>query len=211
MPALFILNSTIAFMFGLNGVEIVSAFLVLFAIIDVTGSVPIFLNLRSKNKIIHPTKAALYSFFILLLFLFVGDVILNLFQVDVSSFAVAGALVILIISIEMILGVEIFKNDNPDSDGSSTLVPVVFPLIAGPGTFTTLISMRAEFHIINIIIAVAINMVLVFAVLRYLDVVKKLMGASGIYIIRKFFGIILMAISIRLITSNMSALIASFS
>jgi len=198
-------------MFGLNGVEIVSAFLVLFAIIDVTGSVPIFLNLRSKNKIIHPTKAALYSFFILLLFLFVGDVILNLFQVDVSSFAVAGALVILIISIEMILGVEIFKNDNPDSDGSSTLVPVVFPLIAGPGTFTTLISMRAEFHIINIIIAVAINMVLVFAVLRYLDVVKKLMGASGIYIIRKFFGIILMAISIRLITSNMSALIASFS
>jgi len=198
-------------MFGLNGVEIVSAFLVLFAIIDVTGSVPIFLNLRSKNKIIHPTKAALYSFFILLLFLFVGDVILNLFQVDVSSFAVAGALVILIISIEMILGVEIFKNDNPDGDGSSTLVPVVFPLIAGPGTFTTLISMRAEFHIINIIIAVAINMVLVFAVLRYLDVVKKLMGASGIYIIRKFFGIILMAISIRLITSNMSALIASFS
>lgn len=198
-------------MFGLNGVEIVSAFLVLFAIIDVTGSVPIFLNLRSKNKIIHPTKAALYSFFILLLFLFVGDGILNLFQVDVSSFAVAGALVILIISIEMILGVEIFKNDNPDGEGSSTLVPVVFPLIAGPGTFTTLISMRAEFHIINIIIAVALNMVLVFAVLRYLDVVKKLMGASGIYIIRKFFGIILMAISIRLITSNMSALIASFS
>ncbi|MCW1735082.1 MarC family protein [Anaerorudis cellulosivorans] len=198
-------------MFGLNGVEIVSAFLVLFAIIDVTGSVPIFLNLKSKNKIIHPTKSALYSFFILLLFLFVGDGILNLFQVDVSSFAVAGALVILIISIEMILGVEIFKNDNPDGDGSSTLVPVVFPLIAGPGTFTTLISMRAEYHIINIIIAVALNMILVFAVLRYLDVVKKLMGASGVYIIRKFFGIILMAISIRLITSNMSALIASFS
>ncbi|HOV71780.1 MAG TPA: MarC family protein [Dysgonamonadaceae bacterium] len=198
-------------MFGLNGVEIVSAFLVLFAIIDVTGSVPIFLNLRSNNKIIHPTKAALYSFFILLLFLFVGEGILKLFQVDVSSFAVAGALVILIISIEMIFGVEIFKNDNPDGDGSSTLVPVVFPLIAGPGTFTTLISMRAEYHIINIIIAVALNMALVYAVLRYLDAVKKLMGVSGVYIIRKFFGIILMAISIRLITSNMRALIASFS
>lgn len=198
-------------MFGLNGVEIVSAFLVLFAIIDVTGSVPIFLNLRSNNKIIHPTKAAFYSFFILLLFLFVGEGILKLFQVDVSSFAVAGALVILIISIEMIFGVEIFKNDNPDDNGSSTLVPVVFPLIAGPGTFTTLISMRAEYHIINIIIAVALNMALVYAVLRYLDAVKKLMGVSGVYIIRKFFGIILMAISIRLITSNMSALIASFS
>jgi multiple antibiotic resistance protein len=110
----------------------------------------------------------------------------------------------------MIFGVEIFKNDNPDGDDSSTLVPVVFPLIAGPGTFTTLISMRAEYNIINIIIAVALNMVLVYAVLHYLDGVKKLMGASGVYIIRKFFGIILMAISIRLITSNMSALIASF-
>jgi len=197
-------------MFGLNGVEIVSAFLVLFAIIDVTGSVPIFLNLRSKNKIIEPSKAALYSFFILLLFLFVGEWILKLFQVDLSSFAVAGALVILIISIEMIFGIEIFKNDNPDGEDSSTLVPVVFPLIAGPGTFTTLLSMRAEYNIVNIIIAIALNMVLVYVVLHYLDAVKKLMGASGIYIMRKFFGIILMAISIRLITSNMSTLIASF-
>lgn len=187
-----------------------SAFLVLFAIIDVTGSVPIFLNLRSKNKIIEPSKAALYSFFILLLFLFVGEWILKLFQVDLSSFAVAGALVILIISIEMIFGIEIFKNDNPDGEDSSTLVPVVFPLIAGPGTFTTLLSMRAEYNIVNIIIAIALNMVLVYVVLHYLDAVKKLMGASGIYIMRKFFGIILMAISIRLITSNMSALIASF-
>ncbi|MDD3787076.1 MAG: MarC family protein [Petrimonas sp.] len=196
-------------MLGLNFVEIMSAFLVLFAIIDVTGSVPIFLNLRSQNKTINPTKASAYSFFTLILFLFVGEWILKLFQVDVSSFAVAGALVILIISIEMIFGVEIFKNDGPGG-GSSTLVPVVFPLIAGPGTFTTLLSMRAEYHIINIILAVALNMVLVFVVLRFLDVVKRIMGASGAYIMRKFFGVILMAISVRLLTSNMSELIAKF-
>ncbi|HCM22606.1 MAG TPA: hypothetical protein DIC46_17955, partial [Porphyromonadaceae bacterium] len=147
--------------FGLNALEIISAFLVLFAIIDATGSVPIFLNLRSKGKKIEPFKASAYSFLILLLFLFVGEWILKLFQVDVSSFAVAGALVILIISIEMIFGVEIFKNESPDeSDNSATLVPIVFPLITGPGTFTTLLSMRAEYHSINIIIAVLLNMVI---------------------------------------------------
>lgn len=189
--------------------EIVSAFLVLFAIIDVTGSVPIFLNLKSQNRDIHPEKAALYSTAILIGFLFVGEWILKLFQLDVSSFAIAGAVVLLIISIEMIFGVEIFKNDSPDSSTSSTLFPVVFPLIAGPGSFTTLLSMRAEYDIINIIIAVLINMLIVYLVLRYLDVVKKLLGETGSYILRKFFGVVLMAISVKLLTSNMSALIAS--
>lgn len=136
----------------LSGVEIISAFLVLFAIIDVTGSVPIFLNLKSQQKTIHPEKAALYSFLVLVGFLFVGEWILKLFQLDISAFAVAGAVVLLIISIEMIFGVEIFKNDNSTADISSTLFPVVFPLIAGPGSFTTLLSMRAEFHVVNIII-----------------------------------------------------------
>lgn len=199
-------------MFNLDIVEIMSSFLVLFAIIDVTGSVPIFLNLKSRNKIINPIQASTYSLLILLLFLFVGEGILKLFQVDVSSFAVAGAIVILIISIEMIFGVEIFKNDNPDDEGnSSTLVPVVFPLITGPGTFTTLLSMRAEYSTINIIISVVLNMIFVYLVLRYLGVVKKIMGVSGVYILRKFFGVILMAISVRLLTSNMSTLIATFS
>lgn len=194
-------------MFTFSWVEIVSAFLVLFAIIDVTGSVPIFLNLRSQNRTIHSEKAALYSTVILVGFLFVGEGLLKLFQVDVSSFAVAGAIVLLIISIEMIFGVEIFRNDNPSSDNSSTLFPVVFPLIAGPGSFTTLLTMRAEYHTVNIIIAVLINMIIVYLVFRYLDLVKKLLGESGAYILRKFFGVILMAISVKLITSNMSALI----
>ena len=192
-------------MFGINFLEIVSTFIVLFAIIDATGSVPIFLNLRSQDKFINAEKASLYSVAILLLFLFVGEYILKLFQVDLQSFAVAGALVILIISIEMIFGVEIFKNDSPS--GSSTLVPVVFPLIAGPGSFTTLLSMRAEYELSNIIIALFLNILFVYFVLKHLDLVKKVMGVSGVYILRKFFGVILMAISVRLITANMSALI----
>ena len=197
-------------MWGINGVEIVSAFLVLFAIIDVSGSVPIFINLRSQNKIINPLQVAIYSLFFMLLFLFVGEWILRLFQVDISSFAVAGAIVLLILSVEMILGVEIFKNDQSGDSNSSTLVPVVFPLIAGPASFTTLLSMRAEYQTINIIVAILLNLAIVYLVLRFLDPVKRILGASGAYILRKFFGVILMAISIRLLTSNMSTLIASF-
>lgn len=191
----------------INILEIISAFLVLFAIIDVPGSVPIFLTIKSKNRSIHPEKATLYSLIILIGFLFIGEWLLKLFQVDISAFAVAGAIVLLIISIEMIFGVEIFKNDNPSSDNSSTLFPVVFPLIAGPGSFTTLLSMRAEYQTINIIIGVLINMVVVYLVLRYLGSVKKLLGETGSYILRKFFGVILMAISVKLITSNLSQLI----
>jgi multiple antibiotic resistance protein len=194
---------------NISSLEIISAFLVLFAIIDVTGSVPIFLNLRAQNKTIHPEKAALYSLLILVGFLFVGEWILKLFQLDVSSFAVAGAVVLLIISIEMIFGVEIFKNDTSQTSDSSTLFPVVFPLIAGPGSFTTLLSMRAEYYTVNIIIAVLLNILLVYLVLRFLDPVKKLLGESGAYILKKFFGVILMAISVKLLTSNLSALIAS--
>lgn len=196
---------------GINIVEIISAFLVLFAIIDVTGSVPIFLNLKSQKRYIHPEKAAVYSTAVLIGFLFVGEWILKLFQLDVSSFAIAGAIVLLIISIEMIFGVEIFKNDGPSSESSSTLFPVVFPLIAGPGSFTTLLTMRAEYSIINIILAVLINMIIVYLVLRYLHLVKKLLGETGAYILRKFFGVVLMAIAVKLLTSNMSALIESIS
>jgi multiple antibiotic resistance protein len=187
----------------------VSAFLVLFAIIDVTGSVPIFLNLKSQNKTIHAEKAAFYSLIVLIGFLFIGEWILKLFQLDISAFAVAGAVVLLILSTEMIFGVEIFKNDQSNPDNSSTLFPVVFPLIAGPGSFTTLLSMRAEYHTMNIIVAVVLNLLIVYLVLRYLDRVKCLLGESGAYILRKFFGVILMAISVKLLTSNLSTLIAT--
>jgi multiple antibiotic resistance protein len=192
----------------LSWIEIMSTFIVLFPIIDVTGSVPIFLSLRERKKIIEPAKAALYSFGILLLFLFLGEVVLRLFSVDLSSFAVAGALVILIIAAEMIFGVQIFRFDgNESGSNNATLVPVVFPLIAGPGTFTALLAMRAEFSVANVFMGLLLNMVLVFLAIRYLDIVKKIIGVAGIYILQRFFGVVLLAIAVRLITSNLDALI----
>lgn len=184
--------------------EILSAFVVLFVLIDALGSVPVFLNFKKAGRGVNPIQASVYSFLILVLFLFVGDLILQLFQVDVSSFAVAGALVIFIIAIEMTFGVEIFKNDAPE--GATTLVPIVFPLIAGPGTFTALLSMRSEFNVINIVIALALNMIVVFVILRNLSFVEKLLGVGGVYIMRKFFGVILMAIAVRMFSFNMGAL-----
>ena len=187
--------------------QIVSAFVVLFAIIDVFGSLPLFLSFRSDKRVISPMQASLYSFIILVVFLFAGNLVLNLFHVDISSFAVAGSLVIFIVSIEMIFGIEVFKNDAPG--GSRTLVPIVFPLIAGPGTLTTLLSMRAEYATANIISALFLNMVIVYLVLRYLDAVYRLVGAGGVYVMRKFFGVIFMAIAVRLFTANLHTLLLS--
>ncbi len=188
--------------------QIASIFVVLFALIDVLGSVPVFLNYQANGRDINPLKASFYTLFIFILFLLIGEWILKLFNVDVSSFAVAGALIIFMISIEMIFGIEIFKNDAPT--GSSTLVPVVFPLIAGPGTFTSLLSMRAEYDIVNILAGLLLNIMVVYLTLRNLGLVKKIIGVGGVYVMRKFFGIILMAIAIRLFTSNYNALIESF-
>ena len=140
--------------------------------------------------------------------MFIGQALLGLFNVDISSFAVAGALVLLVLAVEMIFGVEIFKNDSPC--GSATIVPLVFPLIAGAASFTTLLSLRAEYNILNIIIAVAMNMALVYLVLRYVYYVERQFGKSGVYVMRKLFGIILLAIAVRLFTSNLTSLIGSF-
>ena len=186
--------------------EIISAFMVLFAVIDILGAIPIIISLREKNQKIEAGKAAIISFVILVAFLFIGQALLGLFNVDISSFAVAGALVLLVLAVEMIFGVEIFKNDSPC--GSATIVPLVFPLIAGAASFTTLL--RAEYNILNIIIAVAMNMALVYLVLRYVYYVERLFGKSGVYVMRKLFGIILLAIAVRLFTSNLTSLIGSF-
>lgn len=186
--------------------QALSAFVVLFALIDVFGSVPIFLNFQKADRVVEPVRVSLYSCVILTTFLFAGRWILRLFSVDVSSFAVAGSIVIFIISIEMIFSVEVFKHDAPG--GSITLVPIVFPLIAGPGTFTALLSMRAEYAVSNIIVGIFLNMIVVYVVLKRLHAVKALVGQGGIYVMRKFFGIILMAIAVRLFTANLSALFA---
>ncbi|HBZ25716.1 MAG TPA: hypothetical protein DEO54_05670 [Rikenellaceae bacterium] len=185
--------------------EIFSAFIVMFAVIDILGSVPIIIGLKEKKKSYSAVNASLISFGILLAFLFVGQAMLGLFGVDISSFAVAGALVLLVLAIEMIFGIQIFKDDGPTE--SATIVPIVFPLIAGAASFTTLLSLRAEYELINIISALFLNIVVVFFVLNNIDYISRKIGKGGIYVLRKFFGIILLAIAVKLITSNLNSLL----
>lgn len=188
--------------------EIVSAFVVLFAVIDVTGLLPVFIDYQNKGLKISPAKAAIYSLITFVAFLFAGNAILQLFQVDISSFAVAGSLVIFGMAIEMIFGVEIFRNDGPD--GSATLVPIVFPLIAGAGSFTALLSLRALYSLPDILIALVLNIIIVYLVLRYAFLVEKVFGKAFVYVLRKLFGIILLAISVRMFVSNLTKLLESF-
>jgi multiple antibiotic resistance protein len=185
--------------------DFASAFIVLFAIIDVSGSLPIFVDLMNKNKKFSPLKASFFSFLILLAFFFVGEGILRLFNVDVMSFAVAGSLVLFVIGCEMTFGVEIFKIDSPT--GSATMVPVIFPLLAGPGAFTALLSLKAEYSSLVIISALFLNMLIVYFVLSKINRVEKLIGAGGVYVLRKFFGIILLAIAVKLFMGNITFLL----
>jgi multiple antibiotic resistance protein len=190
---------------GFNFQEFISAFIVLFAVIDIIGAIPIILNLKQSGRAVNSIKATLISFALLIGFFYAGDMLLRLFQVDIASFAVAGAIVIFLLSLEMILDIEIFKNQGPIKE--ATLVPLVFPLIAGAGSFTTLLSLRAEYASINIILALVVNMIWVYAVLRSTDRIERFLGKGGIYLLRKFFGVILLAISARLLTANLHQLI----
>lgn len=191
----------------LDPLQIASTFIVLFAVIDVLGSTPIFIDLKQQGRPVNALKATLISTSLLIGFFLAGDVMLRLFNVDIESFAVAGSLVIFLLALEMILDVVIFKNQGPIKE--ATLVPVVFPLIAGAGSFTTLLSLRAEYAQINILIGLLLNMVFVYCVLKATERVERLISKSTIYLLRKFFGIILLAISVRLFTANLSALLGS--
>ncbi len=185
----------------LNFLEIFAAFMVLFAIIDIFGSIPIILGIKGKIGNIYPLKTTLVAYGIMLLFLFIGEPLLGIFGVDISSFAIAGSIILLLLGIEMVLGIELFKIDaSPGSSGA--IVPIAFPLIAGAGSITSLLSLRAEYHTINILIALTLNIVLVFLVLRLTDWFERILGPSGIHIIKKFFGIILLAIAVKLFLSN---------
>ncbi|WP_308763593.1 MarC family protein [uncultured Bacteroides sp.] len=195
-------------MIGFNFQQFLSAFIVLFAVIDIIGSIPIILDLKQKGRPVNAPKATLIAFVLLLGFFYAGDMMLRLFQVDIASFAVAGAFVIFLMSLEMILDIEIFKNTGPIKE--ATLVPLVFPLLAGAGAFTTLLSLRAEYASINIVLALILNMVWVYIVLKVTDRIERMLGKGGIYVIRKFFGIILLAISARLFTANITSLIEQF-
>lgn len=187
-----------------NFQQILSAFIVLFAVIDIIGAIPIIIDLKDKGKDVNALKATLISFLLLLGFFYAGDILLRLFHVDIESFAVAGAFVIFPLSLEMILDIEIFKNQGPIKE--ATLVPLVFPLLAGAGSFTTLLSLRAEYASVNIIVALILNMLWVYFVVRMTRKVERVLGKGGIYLIRKFFGIILLAISVKLFMSNITLL-----
>ncbi len=189
-----------------NFQQMVSAFIVLFAVIDIIGSIPIIINLKEKGKEVNALKATVISFALMIGFFYAGDGLLRLFHVDIESFAVGGAFVIFLLSLEMILDIEIFKNNGPIKE--ATLVPLVFPLLAGAGSFTTLLSLRAEYAEVNIVAALVLNMLWVYFVVRMTRTVEHLLGKGGIYIIRKFFGIILLAISVRLFMANFTLLMA---
>lgn len=186
----------------INIVEIFSAFLVMFAIIDITGSIPIFVSMRDQGKAIKPLQATLVALLLFVAFYFVGDALLHLFSIDSASFAVAGALVLFILALEMVLGREIIKNEATTSGAS--VVPVAFPLIAGPGAITALISLRAEYATVNILIGLFLNIVLDYFVIRYLDKIANKLGTDVIYVLRKFFGVILLAMSVKLFAGGIT-------
>jgi Multiple antibiotic transporter len=191
-------------MAGFSFMECFSAFIVLFAVIDIIGSMPVIIELQEKGMTVHALKATILSSLLLIMFFYAGEIVLRLFSVDVESFAVAGAIVIFLLALEMLLGIEIFKNQGPIRE--ATLVPLVFPLIAGPGSFTTLLSLRAEYASVNILVAMVMNMAWVYVVIRMVDTIKRVLGTGGVYIIRKFFGVILIAIAVRLFTQNIRLL-----
>lgn len=184
----------------INFKQISSAFIVLFAVIDIIGSIPIIITLKESGRKINCINATLISAALMVGFFYGGNWVLALFHVDIHSFATAGSIIIFFLALEMILDVEIFKNQGPIKE--ATLVPLVFPLLAGAGAFTTLLSLRAEYAAINILIALFLNMIWVYIVLKMTDKVQHFLGKGGIYILRKFFGIILLAISVRLFTAN---------
>lgn len=188
----------------LNFKEIVSVTLILFSVIDVVGSLPVIIDLRKKTGKIESERATFASGALMIAFLFVGERILNLFGVDVASFAVAGALIIFLIGLEMILGRTIFKSE-VTTGGATHIVPIAFPLIAGAGTLTTIISLRAEYQIVNIIIGIVLNLILIYIVLRSSGWFETQLGSGGLEVLRKIFGIILLAIAIKLFKTNLIA------
>lgn len=176
-------------------IEILKVTMVLFAVIDVIGSIPIIISLKQKTGSINAQKVSVVSMGIMIVFLFVGQSILDIIGISIGDFAIAGSILIFIVAFEMILGVQISKDTMP---ATAAVIPLAFPLIAGTGTLTTLLSIRAEYNIVSIVIAIIINIFIVYIVLRNLDRLERLLGAGGIAILKKVFGIILLALAIKL-------------
>ena len=190
-------------MFEIDFREILTVGMVLFAVIDIVGSIPIIVDLRTKHGHIESEKASLVAGIIMIVFLFAGVGLLKLIGLDVNSFAVAGSFVLFFLALEMILGVRLYKEDNPTT---ASIVPIAFPLIAGAGTMTTLLSLRSQFHTINIIIAIVLNIILVYIVLKSSKKIENLLGENGLGVVRKTFGVILLAIAVKLFAANVKGL-----
>lgn len=184
--------------------EIFTASIILFAVIDIIGNIPLIISLREKVGHIQSEKASLIAAIIMIGFLFIGEEILKLIGIDINSFAVAGSFVIFFLALEMILGITIYRDEAPET---ASIVPLAFPMIAGAGTMTSLLSLRAEYHVINIILAILINIVFVYIILKSSKHIGNWLGKSGINIIRKVFGIVLLAIAVKLFTSNIGKLL----
>jgi len=180
-------------------IETLAAFMVLFAIIDIPGSIPIIVDIKSKGIKIQSLKVTIVSMLILLSFLIIGKPLLGIFGIDVSSFAIAGAFIIFLIAMEMILGIEIFKQD---AHGTGAIFPIAFPLIAGAGSITTILSLKAEYQTINILIGLILNMIIVYLGLRMTTIFERILGQSGLQILKKVFGVILLSIAIKLFITN---------
>lgn len=187
----------------LNFREIATASMVLFAVIDIIGSIPIIIDLRKKAGHIQSEKASIVAGILMIVFLFVGKQILNLIGIDVNSFAVAGSFILFFLALEMILGITLYKDDAPET---AAVVPLAFPLIAGAGTMTSILSLRAEYETVNIIAAILINVVFVYIVLKSSGKIERFLGKQGISVIRKIFGVILLAIAVKLFTTNIQSL-----
>lgn len=188
---------------GINWKDIFTISMILFAVIDIVGSIPIIVDLRSKMGHIQSEKATIVAAVIMIAFLFVGEEILKLIGIDANSFAVAGSFVLFFLALEMILGIRLYKEDNPST---ASIVPIAFPLIAGAGTMTTILSLRAAYDKINIIIAIVINVVVVYGVLKSSGKIERLLGTNGLGVIRKVFGVILLAIAVKLFAANVKGL-----
>tara|TARA_B100000497_G_scaffold65876_1_gene74489 strand:+ start:706 stop:1284 length:579 start_codon:yes stop_codon:yes gene_type:complete len=186
--------------------EILTTFMVLFAVIDIIGNIPIIIDLRKKAGHIQSGKASIIAGVIMIVFLFLGESILTLIGIDVHSFAVAGAFILFFIALEMILGITLYKQEEGAAMNASVF-PLAFPLIAGPGSLTTLLSLKSEFHTENIIIAIVINVIVIFVVLKTSSRIERMIGQNGIGIVRKVFGVVLLAIAVKLFTSNIKFLL----
>jgi multiple antibiotic resistance protein len=184
--------------------QLLTVIFTLFAVIDIVGSIPLLIAMKEKSGAIKSLKVTLISGALMILFLFLGKPFLQVLGLDVKSFAVGGSIVIFLLGLEMVLGHEIFKGDKNAHSGA--VVPIAFPIIAGSGTLTTIMSLKANFEEVYILLGILVNLIVVFAVLKSLNIIERLLGPGGLLAVRKFFGVILLAIAVKIFSSNVGAL-----